>query len=106
MELKLNVSRCSDRMDLRKSFTSLMASFTLLTLGGQIGQINGGIRYVLLNLLASALFLAAAGVIYGTIGTLNMAHIALRMPSAPESIQIFIAGLLLIAFSIAFKSCL
>ncbi|MFN2204213.1 MAG: proton-conducting transporter membrane subunit [Caldilineaceae bacterium] len=77
----------------------LMASFALLTLGGQIGQINGGIRYVLLNLLASSFFLAAAGLTYGTIGTLNMAHIAERMPTAPYSIQIFIAGLLLIAFS-------
>jgi multicomponent Na+:H+ antiporter subunit D len=35
----------------------LMASFALLTLGGQIGQINGGIRYVLLNLLSSSFFL-------------------------------------------------
>jgi multicomponent Na+:H+ antiporter subunit D len=77
----------------------LMASFALLTLGGQISQINGGIRYVLLNLLASSLFLAAAGLTYGTLGTLNMAHIAVRMPSAPASIQVFIAGLLLIAFS-------
>ena len=77
----------------------LMASFALLTLGGQIGQINGGIRYVLLNLLASSLFLAAAGITYGTVGTLNMAHIAVRMPTAPPSVQLFIAGLLLIAFS-------
>lgn len=77
----------------------LMASFALLTLGGQIGQINGGIRYVLLNLLASSLFLAAAGLTYGTVGTLNMAHIAMRMPEAPVSVQVFIAGLLLIAFS-------
>ena len=37
----------------------LMASFVLLTLGGQTGQINGGIRYVVLNLLASILFLTA-----------------------------------------------
>ena len=77
----------------------LMASFALLTLGGQIGQINGGIRYVVLNLLASSLFLAAAGITYGTVGTLNMAHIAERMPTIPPSIQLFIAGLLLIAFS-------
>jgi multicomponent Na+:H+ antiporter subunit D len=77
----------------------LMASFALLTLGGQIGQINGGIRYVLLNLLASALFLATAGVVYGTVGTLNMAHIAERMPAAPMGAQVLIAGLLLVAYS-------
>ncbi len=77
----------------------LVGSFALLTLGGQIGQINGGIRYVLLNMLASTFFLAAAGVIYGTAGTLNMAQLAERLPQAPPSVQLLIAGLLMIAFS-------
>jgi multicomponent Na+:H+ antiporter subunit D len=76
----------------------LMASFALLTLGGQISQINGGIRYVILNLVASSMFLAAAGATYGTLGTLNMAHVAERMPYAPISVQTLIAGLLLVAF--------
>ena len=44
-----------------------MASFVLLTLGGQPGQINGGIRYVVLNLLASILFLTAAAITYGSL---------------------------------------
>ncbi len=77
----------------------LMASFALLTLGGQIGQINGGIRYIVLNLLASTIFLATTGIIYGTVGTLNMAHMAERMPSVPMGTQILIAGLLLVAYS-------
>ncbi len=76
----------------------LVASFALLTLGGQLGQINGGIRYVLLNLLASTIFLATAGIIYGTLGTLNLAHIAERMPQSPRSIQVLIAGLLLVTY--------
>ncbi|MEZ4707732.1 MAG: proton-conducting transporter membrane subunit [Caldilineaceae bacterium] len=76
----------------------LMSSFVLLTLGGQAGQINGGIRYVVLNLLASTLFLAAAGLAYGALGTLNMAHLALRIPQAPQAVQTILAGLLLIAF--------
>jgi multicomponent Na+:H+ antiporter subunit D len=76
----------------------LMASFALLTLGGQIAQINGGIRYVLLNLLVSTIFLATAGVIYGTMGTLNMAHIAQRIEQTPPATQILVAGLLLVAF--------
>lgn len=77
----------------------LVASFALLTLGGQLAQINGGIRYVLLNLLASTIFLATAGIIYGTVGTLNLAHIAERMPLAPRPIQVLIAGLLLVTYS-------
>jgi multicomponent Na+:H+ antiporter subunit D len=76
----------------------LMSSFVLITLGGTPGQINGGIRYVILNLMASLVFLAAAGITYGTLGTLNMAHIALRMPEASASTQLLLAGLMLIAF--------
>lgn len=77
----------------------LMASFALLTLGGQINQINAGIRYIFLNLIASLFFLATLGIIYSTVGTLNMAHLALRMPEAPRSIQLLTAGMLLIAYS-------
>ncbi|MEX1020599.1 MAG: proton-conducting transporter membrane subunit, partial [Litorilinea sp.] len=76
----------------------LMSSFALLTLGGQIGQINGGIRYVLLNLLASSFFLMAIAVIYGSVGTLNMAQLAQRMDSVPPSVQLLAGGLLFIAF--------
>ena len=77
----------------------LMASFVLLTMGGRMRQINSGIRYVVLNLLASTLFLAAAGVAYGTLGTLNMAHLAQRLDSAPQHIRLLLAGLLLAAYS-------
>ncbi|MEZ4866665.1 MAG: proton-conducting transporter membrane subunit [Caldilineaceae bacterium] len=77
----------------------LMASFVLLTLGGQPAQISGGIRYVVLNLMASMVFLAAAGIAYGTLGTLNMAQLAVRMQGAPPAISALLAGLLLVAYS-------
>ena len=77
----------------------LMASFVLLTLGGQAGQVNGGIRYVVLNLLASLFLLIAAGIAYGTLGTLNLAHLAQRMGDAPEAVRLLIAGLLLVVFA-------
>lgn len=76
----------------------LMSSFVMLTLGGTPSQINGGIRYVVLNLMGSMMLLLAAGITYGTLGTLNMAHIAVRMGQAPYLVQAVIAGLLLIAF--------
>ena len=76
----------------------LMSSFVMLTLGGTPSQINGGIRYVVLNLMGSMMLLLAAGITYGTLGTLNMAHIAVRMSEAPYLVQAVIAGLLLIAF--------
>lgn len=76
----------------------LTSSFVLLTLGGTPGQINGGIRYVVLNLMASLVFLSAAGVAYGTLGTLNMAQMAQRMDIAPDAVRILLAGLMLVAF--------
>ena len=77
----------------------LMASFVLLTLGGQPGQINGGLRYVVLNLISSIMFLIAAAIAYGSLGTLNLAHMAVRMDLAPEGVQMLLAGLLLVVFS-------
>ncbi len=54
----------------------LTASFILLALGGERAQLAGSIKYVALNLLSSALFLAGIGILYGMAGTLNMAELA------------------------------
>lgn len=54
----------------------LTASFILLALGGERLQLEGSIKYVALNLLSSALFLAGIGILYGMAGTLNMAELA------------------------------
>lgn len=76
----------------------LMASFVLITLGGTPTQINGGIRYVAINLIASILFLICAGVVYGTLGTLNLAQMAQRLDGAPTGLVYLLAGLMLVAF--------
>lgn len=60
----------------------LMASFVLLALGGERGQMEGAIKYVTLNLLSSAIFLAALGLLYGLAGTLNMADLARKFASS------------------------
>lgn len=77
----------------------LISSFVLLTLGGERGQLEGAIKYVTLNLISSAVFLAAIGVIYAATGTLNMADLALKLRSFPdEGIVSVLAMLFLIAF--------
>lgn len=77
----------------------LIASFVLLTLGGERGQLEGAIKYVTLNLVSSAVFLAAIGVIYAATGTLNMADLALKLRSFPdEDVVSVLAMLFLIAF--------
>ena len=54
----------------------LMSSFVLITLGNSKAQLEGGIKYMALNLIGSLLFLAGLGLLYGKTGTLNMAHLA------------------------------
>nr|WP_286177378.1 Na+/H+ antiporter subunit D [Rhodopirellula sp. JC639] len=77
----------------------LIASFVLLTLGGERGQLEGAIKYVALNLISSAAFLAAIGVIYAATGTLNMADLAVKLRSFPdEGIVTVLAMLFVIAF--------
>jgi multicomponent Na+:H+ antiporter subunit D len=46
----------------------LMSSFVLLSLGGERAQLEGAIKYVTLNLVASAIFLAGVGILYGMVG--------------------------------------
>ncbi len=54
----------------------LISSFVLITLGKKKEQLEGGIKYLALNIIGSMLFLAGLGLLYGKTGTLNMAHLA------------------------------
>lgn len=61
----------------------LIASFVLLALGGKRSHLEAAIKYVVINLIASALFLAAVGILYGVAGTLNMADLARLLRDTP-----------------------
>ena len=79
----------------------LIASFILMTLGGEKRQIQGGVKYVTLNLIASALFLSALGIVYGKTGTLNMADLAVKLKESMEPEVITVTAVLfLTAFGI------
>jgi len=79
----------------------LIASFVLLALGGEKVQMEGAIKYVTLNLLSSAIFLAAVGLLYGITGSLNMAQVSVSLSAmdAPN-IELILAMLFLVAFGI------
>ena len=62
----------------------LISSFGLLILGGERVQIDGAMKYAVLNLLATTLFLIATGLLYGAVGSLNMADIATRIRSMED----------------------
>lgn len=79
----------------------LISSFVLLALGGERAQLEGAIKYVTLNLVASAFFLAAVGVLYAMAGSLNMADLSQRLASAGHpGVVTTLAVLFLVAFGI------
>jgi multicomponent Na+:H+ antiporter subunit D len=79
----------------------LIASFVMLIIGGTKPQLDGGMKYVLLNLLSSALFLIGVGILYGKLGTLNMADIAQNLALADDPLLINITStVLLVAFGV------
>ncbi len=79
----------------------LIASFVLLALGGERAQLEGAIKYVTLNLVSSALFLTAVGILYGVAGTLNMADLALNLHrTAQPGMVTTLAILFFVAFGI------
>lgn len=79
----------------------LIASFVLLALGGGREQMEGAVKYVTLNLISSALFLTAAGLVYGKLGTLNLADLAVKIGEVEDPGLVTTVGLLfLIAFGV------
>lgn len=59
----------------------LAASYGLVLHGSGPARVKAGLHYIAVNLVASLVFLIAAALIYGVTGTLNMAELALRMPT-------------------------
>ncbi|WP_368901249.1 Na+/H+ antiporter subunit D [Oceanobacillus oncorhynchi] len=57
----------------------LLASYVLIVFGGKKRQLRESIKYVIVNVVSSWIFLVAIAYIYGSVGTLNMAHIAERV---------------------------
>jgi multicomponent Na+:H+ antiporter subunit D len=78
----------------------LISSFILMVREGKASQLPGGFTYVLLNLLASSLFLCGAGLLYGKLGTLNMADMAVKVGSLDDPVLVMASGaFIFIAFA-------
>ncbi|TNF59611.1 MAG: Na+/H+ antiporter subunit D [Rhodobacteraceae bacterium] len=79
----------------------LISSFGLLVLGGRREQIDGGVKYVTLNLISTILFLAGVGLLYGMTGTLNMADLARTVPQLEnQGLVTVVAVMFMIAFGV------
>ncbi|UYN99666.1 MAG: Na+/H+ antiporter subunit D [Devosia sp.] len=76
----------------------LIASFGLIVQGNRPAQLDGAVKYGFLNFLATTLFLLSLGLLYGLLGTLNMADIMRVAPMANPGAMVGVAALLMLAF--------
>ena len=79
----------------------LAASYGLLLLGLQPNRVRASMQYVVVNLIASSIFLIGVALIYAAAGTLNMADLAVRAASMDDSQRLLLevgAAVLAIAF--------
>ncbi|WP_425260881.1 monovalent cation/H+ antiporter subunit D [Rubrivivax sp. RP6-9] len=85
----------------------LIASYVLMLHGQGRERFRVGVHYVVLNLVASALFLVGVALLYALTGTLNFADLALRVPqvSGPDALLLQAAALILLVV-FGFKAAL
>ena len=81
----------------------LIASYGLLLHGASARRVTASVHYVAFNLTGSALFLIAASLLYGLVGTLNMADLAVMIPQINGDRTLLVrsaALLLLVVFAV------
>lgn len=79
----------------------LLSSYVLITLGASRQQLVESMKYIAINVVSSSLFLIAIAYLYGTLGTLNLAHLSVRIAEVGQTpIITTISLLFLIVFSL------
>lgn len=79
----------------------LLSSYVLITMGGRKIQLVESIKYVTINVLSSWFFLIGIAYLYGTVGTLNMAHLSVRVAEVGQGPLLTVISLMfLIVFSL------
>jgi multicomponent Na+:H+ antiporter subunit D len=79
----------------------LIASFVLLGLCGGKAAVEASVKYFVINLTSSFLFLIALGLLYGKAGTLSFADLHLKLGTAEAAVGTQSAAvLMLVAFGI------
>lgn len=79
----------------------LMASYALIVIGGTKIQLRESLKYVLINVISSALFVIAVAYIYAVLGTLNIADLGARVAEYGQTpLLTVIAILFLVVFGL------
>ena len=79
----------------------LMSSYLLIVLGGEKKQLRESIKYILVNVVSSALFVIAVAYLYSVVGTLSMADISVKIAEIGQpGIVTTIAVLFLMVFGL------
>ncbi|HZG75658.1 MAG TPA: Na+/H+ antiporter subunit D [Paenibacillus sp.] len=79
----------------------LISSYALIVLGGEKRQLRESIKYILINIVSSVLFVATMAYLYAALGTLNMAQLAERVAEAGQGgVLNVVAVLLLVVFAL------
>ncbi len=83
----------------------LAASYGLVLRGTGTARVGAGLHYVVVNVVASVLFLVGVALIYGAVGTLNMADLARRFTALdPELRTLFDTGAALLGIAFLVKA--
>lgn len=78
----------------------LVASYVLITLGGAQRQLSESLKYIFTNIIASAFFLIGVAYLYSMTGTLNLAHLSVRIAEVgQDGLITTVALLFLIVFA-------
>lgn len=79
----------------------LVASYVLISLGGTKLQLRESVKYIVINMISSFLFLIAIAFLYRMTGTLNFAHLSARVAEVgQDGLMTTVAIMFLIVFSL------
>ncbi|WP_209122954.1 Na+/H+ antiporter subunit D [Alkalihalobacillus sp. BA299] len=62
----------------------LISSYILIVLGGSKVQLRESVKYILVNIVSSVLFVTAVAYLYAVTGTLNMADLSVRIAEVDQ----------------------
>src|SRR5699024_12360867 len=79
----------------------LIAFYVLIVIWGEKRQLMESIKYLLVNVISSSLFVVTVGLLYSVVGTLNMADISAKISDVGQTgLLTVIAILFLMVFGI------